>query len=83
MTDFAASAVGGALRRLLGERGEHPTKDLVAFVPVNIRRPGTEERLGNRIAARLVPLDSLIEDPHDRFEAVIERSAKAKARDSP
>jgi WS/DGAT/MGAT family acyltransferase len=83
VTDFAVSVVGGALRRLLSERGEHPSKDLIAFVPVNIRRPGTEEHLGNRIAARLVPLDSLIENPFDRFEAVIERSAKAKAREQP
>jgi WS/DGAT/MGAT family acyltransferase len=79
VTDFAVSIAGGALRRLLDERGQPPGKDLVAFVPVNIRVPGTEGQLGNRISARLVPLDSEVLDPIERLRAVVERSSSAKA----
>ena len=84
VTDFAMSITGGAVRRLLEERGEAPEKDLVAFVPINIRVPGTEGQLGNRISARLVPLDSEIIDAHQRLRAVAARSKEVKtAEDSP
>jgi len=79
VTDFAVSITGGALRRLLSERGQAPGQDLVAFVPVNIRVPGTEGELGNRISARLVPLDSEVRDPLDRMDAVVLRSKSAKS----
>ncbi len=79
VTDFAVSITGGALRRLLSERDQAPGQDLVAFVPVNIRVPGTTGELGNRISARLVPLDSEVLDPLERLDAVVKRSASAKA----
>jgi WS/DGAT/MGAT family acyltransferase len=83
VTDFAMSVAGGALRRLLVERGETPSKDLVAFVPINIRVPGTEGQLGNRISARLVPLDTEVLDPLERLRAVVRRSSSVKASDEP
>ena len=83
VTDFAMSITGGALRRLLAERGESVHKDLVAFVPVNIRVPGTEGDLGNRITARLVPMDSTVEDPAARMDKVVARSNSVKAAPEP
>lgn len=79
VTDFAMTITGGAVRRLLDERGEKVTKDLVAFVPVNIRVPGTEGDLGNRITARLVPMDSTVEDSAVRMDKVVARSQAVKA----
>ena len=83
VTDFAMSITGGAVQRLLEERGEAPAKDLVAFVPVNIRIPGTEGDLGNRITARLVPLDSTVEDFSKRMDKVVARSKAVKAAPEP
>ena len=83
VTDFAMAITGGALMRLLEERGEAPEKDLVAFVPINIRRPGTEGQLGNRISARLVPLDTHLADAAERLAAVVERSRAHKASEEP
>ena len=83
VTDFAMAITGGALMRLLEERGEAPEKDLVAFVPINIRHPGTEGQLGNRISARLVPLDTHLADAAERLAAVVERSRAHKASEEP
>lgn len=83
VTDFAMSVTGGAVQRLLEERGEAPTKDLVAFVPVNIRAPGTEGDLGNRITARLVPMDTTVEDSFERMGKVVARSKAVKAAPVP
>jgi hypothetical protein len=77
------AVTGGALMRLLGERGEAPEKDLVAFVPINIRHPGTEGQLGNRVSARLVPLDTHLVDPAERLAAVVERSTAHKSSEEP
>ena len=70
VTDFAMAMVGGALRRLLEHRGELIDDDLIAFVPVNIRAPGTEGDLGNKISGRLVPLHALSESPELRLAAL-------------
>jgi len=78
VTDFAMTCVGGALRRLLELRGEASEKDLVAFVPVNIRRPGTEGDLGNQISGRLVQLQTQIGDPARRLHALGECSRAAR-----
>ena len=51
--------------------GETPDADLVAFMPVNIRAPGTEGELGNRISARLVPMASQTRDPFDRLDMLV------------
>jgi WS/DGAT/MGAT family acyltransferase len=78
VTDFALTIVGGAARRLLEHRGESLDKELIAFIPVNIRAPGTEGELGNKISARLAPLATLIEDPHERLATLVARSKVIK-----
>lgn len=70
VTDFAMTMLGGALRHMLELRDELPEKDLVAFVPVNLRPAGTEGDLGNQVSGRLAALCSSIEDPFERLEAV-------------
>ena len=78
VTDFAMTVVGGALRRLLEERGEVVDRDLICFTPVNIRVPGTEGDLGNMISGKLDPLRVDLLDPFDRLAALSERSREVR-----
>jgi WS/DGAT/MGAT family acyltransferase len=80
VTDFVLCTVGGALRRLFEARGEVPDKDLVAFMPVNVRAPGNEAALGNRISAALVGLHTTVEDHESRLELLRDDSAVRKAQ---
>lgn len=81
VTDFAMCTVGGALRRLLESRGEAIERDLIAFMPVNVRREGAEGDLGNRISAVLVPLHASELDAEARLE-VLRDDSQARKRTS-
>jgi WS/DGAT/MGAT family acyltransferase len=81
VTDFVMCTVGGALRRLLDAHGEPPERDLVAFMPVNVRRQGAEGELGNRISAVLVELHALELDQFARLEAIRDASRARKRGD--
>jgi diacylglycerol O-acyltransferase / wax synthase len=81
VTDFAMCTVGGALRRLLESRGEPIQRDLVAFMPVNVRRAGAEGDLGNRISALLVPLHADELDCEARLGQLRDESKSRKAVD--
>jgi WS/DGAT/MGAT family acyltransferase len=70
VTDFVMATVSGGLRRLFEARGEQYDKDLVAFVPINVRREGTEGELGNQISAMLVHLAATVADPEERFARI-------------
>ncbi|MGC2485942.1 MAG: wax ester/triacylglycerol synthase family O-acyltransferase [Acidimicrobiales bacterium] len=78
VTDFVMASVGGALKRLLDERGEAATNDLVAFVPINVRSGDTAE-LGNQISGMLVTLHTDLLDPEERLRAISGDSAKTVA----
>lgn len=80
VTDFVNCTVGGALLRLLESRGEKPDRDLVAFMPINVRRPGSEAALGNRFSATLVALRTDLADPEERLAAIHEDGVARKAR---
>lgn len=80
VTDFVMCTVGGALRRLLEAAGEPPARDLIAFMPVNVRRTGAEADLGNRISATLVALHCDIEDHEQRLLVLAAASRKRKER---
>jgi WS/DGAT/MGAT family acyltransferase len=83
VTDFAVTIVGGAMRRLLEHRGEPIDSDLVAFMPVNIRTPGTEGELGNRISARLVPMASTIVNPSERLTVIAAQTRALRETGAP
>ncbi len=70
VTDFVMSTVSGGLRRLFEERDETLEHDLVAFVPINVRRQGAEGDLGNQISAMLLSLRTDLADPEDRIRAI-------------
>jgi len=81
VTDFVMCTVGGALRRLLEARGELLQRDLVAFMPVNVRKKGAEGELGNHISAVLVELHALELDQLDRLAAISDASRARKHGD--
>jgi len=70
VTDVVMSTSGGALKRLLDERGETLKRDLIALVPINVRGEGDAASLGNQISGMLVRLHTDIADPEARLRAV-------------
>ena len=70
VTDFVMAITSGALRRLLADRGEELTRDLIAFVPINVRGDGDTAEMGNQISGMLLALHSDIEDPVERLTAI-------------
>ena len=79
VTDFVMASVSGGLRRLFEARGELLEADLVAFVPISVRREGAEGEMGNQISAMLSELRADIEDPEERI-VTIAASSKASAQ---
>jgi hypothetical protein len=76
VTDFVIAATSGALRRLMDDRGEALNRDLIAFVPVNVRGEGATADLGNQISGVLVRLHTEIADPEERLRAISSDAAR-------
>ncbi len=76
VTDFVMATTSGALRRLLIDRGEELKRDLIAFVPINVRGEGDAALLGNQISGMLVALHADIVDPVERLKAIAEDSVR-------
>jgi WS/DGAT/MGAT family acyltransferase len=70
VTDFVMASTSGALKRLLDDRGEVLRKDLIAFVPINVRGEGDTADLGNQISGMLVALHVGAADPLERLRAI-------------
>lgn len=79
VNDVLLTAVTGALRRYLQDRGE-PLVDvrIRALVPISLRPPGTEGDLGNRIGIVLLPLPVDVAGPLDRFRELKRRMDEYK-----
>jgi diacylglycerol O-acyltransferase / wax synthase len=76
VTDFVMATTSGALRRLLADRGEVLTRDLIAFVPINVRGDGDTAAMGNQISGMLLALHTDIDDPVERLRAIAQDSTK-------
>jgi WS/DGAT/MGAT family acyltransferase len=76
VTDFVMATTSGALRRLLADRGEVLRRDLIAFVPINVRGDGDTAAMGNQISGMLLALHTDIDDPVERLRAIAQDSAK-------
>jgi WS/DGAT/MGAT family acyltransferase len=76
VNDVLLAIVAGALGKLLDARREPRRDDLRAFVPVNVRPPGTQGATGNQVAAVYCPLPVAERDPVARVRKV---SAAMKA----
>jgi diacylglycerol O-acyltransferase len=71
VNDVILGVVGGALRRWMDERGEHPSGSLTAGVPVGTEAPGSPPRLsGNRVSTLFTTLATDIDDPHERLAEI-------------
>lgn len=79
VNDVILAACAGALRRLLLERGEEPPKGVRAMVPVNVRRAGEHLEMGNRITSLFIELPVDVEDPAERYAAVVGHAERMKS----
>jgi WS/DGAT/MGAT family acyltransferase len=74
VNDVLLTAMAGGLRRYLLGRGEPVDGlDFRAIVPVNLRRPGTEDELGNKFGLVFLTLPIGIEDPGLRLHELKRR----------
>jgi diacylglycerol O-acyltransferase len=72
VNDVLLSIVAGALRRYLQDQGEPVDSiSLRATVPVNMRAPGREAELGNRVGAVFFTLPVSIADPVCRLGEIV------------
>jgi WS/DGAT/MGAT family acyltransferase len=76
VTDFVMATTSGALRRLLADRGDAPKRDLIAFVPINVRGDGNVAAMGNQISGMLLALHTDLGDPVERLTAIAQDSSK-------
>jgi diacylglycerol O-acyltransferase / wax synthase len=76
VTDFVVATTSGALRRLLADRGEVLKRDLIAFVPINVRGEGDAAEMGNQISGMLLALHTDVVDPVERLRAIARDSAR-------
>jgi diacylglycerol O-acyltransferase len=80
VNDVLLAAVAGALGSYLRARGESTDElEIRVYVPVNMRKPGDEILLGNRIGAVFLPLPLGIEDPYKRVVELKRRMDAIKA----
>ncbi len=78
VNDVILSIAAGGLRRLFERRDEQLPEQLVALVPMSIRRPDEHLELGNRIATLMISLPLSEGDPMRRLERVHEETARVK-----
>ncbi|HVT35107.1 MAG TPA: wax ester/triacylglycerol synthase family O-acyltransferase, partial [Nevskiaceae bacterium] len=79
LNDIVLALCAHGLRKLLGELGELPPKPLNAMLPVNIR-PKDDPGGGNAVGSILATLATDVEDPAERFRAIIASTTAAKAQ---
>jgi diacylglycerol O-acyltransferase / wax synthase len=82
LNDVVLAVSSGVLREHLLGQGALPQKSLTAFVPVSIREAG-DTSATNKVMGMICRLNTEIEDPKLRLEAIVADSAKAKELTSP
>jgi diacylglycerol O-acyltransferase len=78
VNDVILAAATGGLRRLFERRGEAVPDQLVALVPMSIRRSDEHLELGNRIATLMVALPLSEPDPSERLRLVHAETTRVK-----
>jgi diacylglycerol O-acyltransferase / wax synthase len=77
VNDVVMALCAGAMREFLRDRGELPYKPLVAVVPASVHdksdRPGR-----NQLSGMFCNLQTHIEDPGERLQAIAEANSRAK-----
>jgi diacylglycerol O-acyltransferase / wax synthase len=78
VNDVILAVATGGLRRLFERRGEAVPDQLVALVPMSIRRSDEHLELGNRIATLMVALPLSEPDPAERLRLVHVETTRVK-----
>ena len=78
VNDVILAVATGGLRRLFERRGEAVPDQLVALVPMSIRRSDERLELGNRIATLMVALPLSEPDPAERLRLVHAETTRVK-----
>jgi diacylglycerol O-acyltransferase len=79
VNDVLLTAMSGALRRYLLARGERVDGlNFRAIVPVDLRKPGTEEELGNKFGLVFLSLPIGLADPGERLAELRRRMDRLK-----
>jgi WS/DGAT/MGAT family acyltransferase len=78
VNDVILAVAAGGLRRFFKRRRERLPDQLVALVPMSIRRPDEHLELGNRIATLMVPLPLRESDPRRRLRRIHAETARLK-----
>ena len=78
VNDVLLAVATGGLRRLFERRGEAVPDQLVALVPMSIRRSDEHLELGNRIATLMVALPLSEPDPSERLRLVHAETTRVK-----
>jgi diacylglycerol O-acyltransferase len=78
VNDVILSVAAGALRRTFKRRRERIPDQIVALVPMSVRRPEEQLELGNRIATLLVRLPLREADPMERLRQIHAETARIK-----
>jgi diacylglycerol O-acyltransferase len=77
VNDVVLALCASALREFLRDRGELPDKPLVAVVPMSVH--GKSDRPGrNQMSGMFCNLQTHIEDPGERLQAIAEANSRAK-----
>lgn len=77
LNDVVLALCSGALRRLLAEQDALPAQPLTTMMPVNLR-PADDPGGGNAVGAILASLATDVEDPVERFRAIVCSTVQAK-----
>lgn len=78
VNDVVLAICAGALRSYFIDRAETVEDPLVAMVPISVRTDDQRGQLGNRVAAMLVSLATLTEDPEERLSTIVQGTIGAK-----
>lgn len=78
INDIALSTVSGALRHYLAREGEFPTDDLVAAMPIDIRREHKDGDIGNEVSLARILLHTNIESVSDRLQGIRGQTTHSK-----
>ncbi len=83
INDVVLCALAGGLHRYLTASGMNTRcLELTALVPVSLRNPDSDEKLGNRISAMLVPLAVDLSDERSRLSATRAITERLKSNQS-
>src|SRR5712664_2295791 len=82
LNDVVLAISSGVVRRYLLERGALPAKPLTAAVPISLREEGNTDA-NNQVFGMICSIDTNVEDPKARLEAMIAQSTKSKEMSHP